>query len=72
MMPSINRWLLCIALLAAAGCAHRPAKPAPRALVDEEHLLSGGLDVSTKYDEAPHSGCCSSALLNPGVPMNMV
>jgi hypothetical protein len=35
-------------------------------------LSFDGRDISEKYDEVPHYGCCSSALLNPHVSMNMV
>jgi hypothetical protein len=36
------------------------------------HLSYDGRDLSNRYDEIPHYGCCSSALLNPGVSMNSV
>jgi hypothetical protein len=31
-----------------------------------------GQEISKDYDEVPHYGCCSSALLNPRISMNMV
>jgi hypothetical protein len=35
-------------------------------------LSFDGRDISEKYDEVPHYNCCSPALLNPGISMNMV
>ncbi len=36
------------------------------------NLSYSGRDLSNRYDEVPHYGCCSSALLNPGVSMNSI
>lgn len=35
-------------------------------------LSFDGRDIFKKYDEVPHYGCCSSALLNPHASMNMI